>query len=99
MLENARVKGTVLYVFHNLPPSLTSVDGKQHLNEVMFSALVGFSLPVKRRNYLFPGRTVHPGLVTSDYGFHEVGPLFVEFSMSCVYLYFIITPSPNTANG
>ena len=27
---------------------------------------------------------VHPGLVTSDYGVHESGSLFVESSMSCL---------------
>ena len=50
--------------------SVASVDDKQHLSEVVLSALVGFQC---MENDGFRVVPVHSGLVTSDYGVHEVG--------------------------
>ena len=46
--------------------SIVSLDGNQHLSELVFNALVGF-------HDGFLVIPVHPGLVHSDYGVHEVG--------------------------
>ena len=54
--------------FPRLP--ITSVDVKQDLSEVVLSALVGFHC---MENDGFRVVPVHSGLVTSDYGVHEVG--------------------------
>jgi hypothetical protein len=53
--------------------SIASVDGKQHLSEVVFSALIGFSLRKMVERFGFWVVSIHPGLFTSDYGIHEVG--------------------------
>ena len=50
--------------------SIVSVDGKQHSSEVVFNALFGFNW---RLAFGFRAVSVHPGLVTSDYGVHEIG--------------------------
>ena len=50
--------------------SIASVDDKQHLSEVVFGALVGFSFKENDGFRIIP---VHPGLVVRDYGVHEVG--------------------------
>ena len=73
---------TFIRMRESSPASIASVDGKEHLSEVMFSALVGFSLQGTWRNDLISGSYRTPR--TSDYGFHEVGSLFVESSMSWV---------------
>ena len=47
--------------------SIASVHGKQHLSDVVFSALVAFH---RKKNKGFRVVPVPPGLVTSDYGVH-----------------------------
>ena len=72
-----------MYDFSSL--SIGSADGKQHLSEVVFSALVGFSLQGKWQNDLVSGSYPY----TQDSSpvimvFMRSGSLFMESSMSLV---------------
>ena len=58
---------TYSFIFSRL--SIASIDDKQNLSEVVFSALVGFSLTTE---FWFPGRARTPRTGNSDYGVHEV---------------------------
>ena len=62
--------------FHLL---ISSVDGKQHLSEVVFNALVEFSLQGKlRKDLVSASFSYTQKLITSDYGVHEVGVTICE---------------------
>ena len=71
-------------------PSIASVDGKQHLSVVVFSALVEFSLQGKWRNNLVSRSypyTQDSSAVVLIMVFMKTGSLFVESSMSWGYRY------------
>ena len=76
--RDARLHEATLY-FHThtwffFRLSIASVDCKQHLSEIVFSALVGiFIVRNMMERFGFRVVPVHPGLVTSYYGVQEVG--------------------------
>ena len=77
---------THAWIFPSL--SIASYDSKQHLSEVVFSTLVGFSLYGKWGNDLVPGSypyTQDPSTVIMV--FVKSGSLFMEPGMSWVYGY------------
>ena len=69
--------------------SIAPVHGMQHLSEVVFSALVGIFIVRKMaERFGFRVVPVHPGLVISAYGDHEIevtvcGVQHVQYLMAC----------------